>query len=69
MSDVDWGMVAKIFADAVELDAGDRSAFVALRCAGQPALKAAVERLLEADALAEPGFLRGLDLLRPWLAW
>ena len=61
MSDVDWGLVAKIFADAVEQPIEARSAFVAARCAEHPALRAAVERLLEAESAAESGFMRGLD--------
>lgn len=61
MSAIDWTRVAEIFADALDRPEEERAAFVAGCCAGQPALLAAVQRLLDAEALAAPAFMKGLD--------
>jgi serine/threonine-protein kinase len=58
VSDVAWSIVSEIFADALELPVADRAAFVAERCADDPALRAAVERMLAARDEADPGFLK-----------
>jgi eukaryotic-like serine/threonine-protein kinase len=61
VSEVDWASVADIFADALERPAAERASFVAERCAGQPEVLAAVERMLAANDSALPGFLDRLD--------
>jgi serine/threonine-protein kinase len=61
VSEVDWTSVAAIFADALEQPTDERAAFLAERCAGRPAVRAAVERLLAARDSAAPGFLERLD--------
>src|SRR5262249_12724612 len=43
-----------LFPEAADLEPGQRSAFLAARCAGDPALRAAVEGLLTQDAGAGP---------------
>ena len=57
MSDVDWSVVADIFADALEVAPDERAAFVASRCGDRPAVRAAVERMLAARDDADPAFL------------
>ncbi|MGH7573646.1 MAG: protein kinase domain-containing protein [Longimicrobiales bacterium] len=61
MSVVDWQVVSDVFADALEQPPETRSAFVAARCGHRPEVRAAVERLLEAESAAEPEFMKGLD--------
>ena len=61
MSGVDWNLVSEIFADALEQPPDARSAYVAARCGRQADVLAAVERLLDAEAAAEPAFMMGLD--------
>lgn len=46
MSAVNWDAVAELFAQVVDVPAGDRSAWLAERCSRQPEVRAAVERLL-----------------------
>jgi len=61
MNDVDWIFVANLFADALEQPLEARSGWLDARCPGQPAVRAAVDQLLAAEASADPGFMRGLD--------
>ena len=58
---VDWSLVAEIFADALDRPPEARAAWVAERCAGDAPLRAAVERMLAADASADADFLAGPD--------
>lgn len=44
-----WQRITQIVGDALERDAGDRPAFIAAACAGDPELRADVESLLAAD--------------------
>ncbi len=57
MSEIDWDVVADLFAEASELPAGDRSAWLAERCGGQPEVRAAVERLLMSQDVCGDSFL------------
>jgi serine/threonine-protein kinase len=61
MSEIDWLLAADVFADALEQPLEERSAFVRERCAGQPELLAAVQRMLASEQAAGPEFLRGID--------
>jgi serine/threonine protein kinase len=55
-----------IFCEALELDvAEEREAFLQQACAGNPALRAAVEELLRANAQAESFFRENSALLKP----
>jgi eukaryotic-like serine/threonine-protein kinase len=45
-----WHAVDRVFAAALDLPPGERAAFLDLACAGDPALRRKVERLLAADA-------------------
>jgi serine/threonine-protein kinase len=61
VTEIDWADVAESFADALDRPVSERPAFVRERCAGRPAVQAAVERLLAARESAGPAFLESLD--------
>src|SRR5207253_1225528 len=52
-----WQLVNRITADALEIDADLRAAFLDRECAGDPELRGEVDRILA----AHPGFDRLLD--------
>ncbi len=58
-----WQQVETLFAEAVERPAAGRAAFLDSACADDPALRAALDRLLSAHDRAE-GFLEELDTAR-----
>lgn len=47
-----WRRTDEVFAEALEIPAGERERFLAAACGGDDALRAAVERLLAADSRA-----------------
>ncbi len=47
-----WSRLEGLFAQALQLPLEERQRFVARECAGEPALRAELQRLLEADAAA-----------------
>jgi serine/threonine protein kinase len=53
-----WREVDQLFAEALEVPAAERPAFLDAACAGDPALRRDVERLLAADQMGT-GFLAG----------
>src|SRR5215468_9504423 len=59
MPDPSPEVVEAVFQDALDLEPEQRAAFLDQRCAGDPALRAAVEELLHFDAKAQsaPDFL------------
>jgi serine/threonine-protein kinase len=61
VSDVEWSLVAEIFADALELAPDQRPAFIDARCAGQPDVLSAVQRMLAARDDAKPAFLASVS--------
>ena len=61
MTPLDWDRVSEIFADALDRPPAKRAAYVADRCGDDAALRAAVERMLAAEASADAGFLDGPD--------
>ena len=51
-----WRRVDELFNAAIDLPAGERSAYLGSACDDDPALRAEVESLLEADEQDDPGF-------------
>jgi tetratricopeptide (TPR) repeat protein/predicted Ser/Thr protein kinase len=58
-----WQQIAALFAEVLEHPAGERLALLELACAGDPALRTTLERLLDAHERAG-GFLEELDTTR-----
>jgi predicted Ser/Thr protein kinase/TolB-like protein len=58
-----WQQIEALFADAIDRPAAGRAALLESACAGDPALRTSLERLLRAHDRAE-GFLRELDSAR-----
>lgn len=58
---IDWAEVAEVFADALEQPPDLRPAVLDQRCGDRADIRAAVERLLQAEAAADARFLSGLD--------
>ena len=56
-----WETISAIVDDALDLDSGERAAFLDVQCAGDPSLKREVEQFLAAcDVVSRsPTFLRG----------
>lgn len=55
MQTPDWTQVETVFHEAADLPPGERDAFLAARCAGDAALRAAVQALIEGDQLVHDG--------------
>lgn len=60
MSDDRWARLQEVFEEALELDPGERAAFLDAACAGDPALRRDLEALLRsASRLGEADLIRG----------
>lgn len=58
-----WAEAGRLFDEALELPAAERTGWLERQCGGNLELRAQVERLLAADAAASPGFME-VDGLR-----
>lgn len=50
MSSHSWGQIESLYHDASALAPSDRASFLDQACAGEPSLRSAVDRLLQADS-------------------